>query len=83
MLLFLILREVLTLLLLESLAMNVKTGADIIAALTISNQPVEPSGYQGQDGIERPQNYSIFSFLGSTQMLLHILQGQKASENEV
>jgi hypothetical protein len=52
---FLILREVLTLLSLES------------------------SGYQFQDGIKHPQQLSHFSFLGDTQILLHILQEVKAS----
>jgi hypothetical protein len=50
---FLILREVLTLLPLESL------------------------GYQCQDGIKHPVQH--FSFLGDTQMLVHILQEVKAS----
>jgi hypothetical protein len=54
---FMILREVLTLL------------------------PLESSGYQCQDGIKHPQQYSHFSvsFLGDTQMLLRILQEVKAS----
>jgi hypothetical protein len=38
---------------------------------------LEYSGYQCQDGIKHPLQY--FSFLGDTQMLLHILQGVKAS----
>jgi hypothetical protein len=54
---FLILREVSTLLTLES------------------------SGYQFQDGIRHPLRH--FSFLGDTQMLLHILQEVKASAKRV
>jgi hypothetical protein len=38
---------------------------------------LESSGYQCQDGIKHPQHH--FSFLGDTQMLLHILQGVKVS----
>jgi hypothetical protein len=41
--------------------------------------PLESSGYQCQDGIKHPQQYPPFSFLGDTQILLHILQGVKAS----
>jgi hypothetical protein len=43
--------------------------------------PLESSGYQYQDGINHPQEHLYFSlsFLGDTQMLLHILQGLKAS----
>jgi hypothetical protein len=37
--------------------------------------PLESSGYQCQDGIQHPPQY--FSFMGDTQMLLHILQGVK------
>jgi hypothetical protein len=39
--------------------------------------PLESSGYQYQDGIKHPLQF--FSFLGDTQMLLHILQSVKAS----
>jgi hypothetical protein len=40
---------------------------------------LESSGYQYQDGIKNPLHYFSVSFLGDTQMLLHILQGVKAS----
>jgi hypothetical protein len=40
--------------------------------------PFESSGYQCQDGIKHPPQFSV-CFLGDTQMLLHILQGVKAS----
>jgi hypothetical protein len=40
---------------------------------------LESSGYQFQDGIKHPQQIPYFSFLRDTQMLLHILQGVKAS----
>jgi hypothetical protein len=40
---------------------------------------VESSGYQCQDRIKHLQQYPHFSLLGNTQMLLHILQGVKAS----
>jgi hypothetical protein len=39
--------------------------------------PLESSGYQCQDGIKHPLQH--FSFLGDTQMLVHILHGVKAS----
>jgi hypothetical protein len=39
---------------------------------------LESSGYQCQDGIKHPLQH--FSFLGDTQVLLHILQVVKASE---
>jgi hypothetical protein len=57
MLMLLILREVLTLL------------------------PLESSGYQCQDGIKHQLQLQHFSvpLLGDTQILLHILQGVKAS----
>jgi hypothetical protein len=45
--------------------------------------PLESSGYQKQDGIKHPQQYSHFSYLGGTQMLLRILQGAKASKNAI
>jgi hypothetical protein len=41
--------------------------------------PLESSGYQYQDGIKHPLQYASISFLGDTQMFLHILQGVKAS----
>jgi hypothetical protein len=40
--------------------------------------PLESSGYQYQDGIKHPQQHPYISFLGDTQILLHILQGVKA-----
>jgi hypothetical protein len=41
---------------------------------------LESSGYQCQDGIKHPlQHFSVSSFPGDTQMLVHILQGVKAS----
>jgi hypothetical protein len=42
---------------------------------------LESSGYQSQEGIKHPQYQPHFSVssLGDTQMLLHILQGVKAS----
>jgi hypothetical protein len=42
---------------------------------------IESSGYQYQDKKKHPRQYLhfSFSFLGDTQMLLHILQGVKAS----
>jgi hypothetical protein len=41
--------------------------------------PIESSDYQFQDGIKHSlQNFSV-CFLGDNQMLLHILQGVKAS----
>jgi hypothetical protein len=43
----------------------------------VNTSPLESSGYQCQDGIKHPLQH--FSFLGDTQMLLHILQGVKAS----
>jgi hypothetical protein len=39
--------------------------------------PLESSAYQCQDGIKHPLQH--FSILGDTQMLLHIIQGVKAS----
>jgi hypothetical protein len=39
--------------------------------------PLESSGYQCQDGMKHPLQH--FSFLGDTQMLLHIIQEVKAS----
>jgi hypothetical protein len=42
---------------------------------------LENSAYQCQDSIKHPQqllHFSVF-FLGDTQMLLHILQGLKAT----
>jgi hypothetical protein len=43
--------------------------------------PLESSGYQCQDGIKHKQKYKHFYayLLGGTEMLLHILQGVKAS----
>jgi hypothetical protein len=41
--------------------------------------PIESLGYQFQEGIKHMQQLSYFSFLVDTQMLLHILQGVKAS----
>jgi hypothetical protein len=41
--------------------------------------PLESSDYKCQDAIKHPQQLPHFSFLGDTQMLLHILQGVKAS----
>jgi hypothetical protein len=41
---------------------------------------LESSGYHCQDGIKHPQQHVSVSFLGDTQMLLHILQEVKASE---
>jgi hypothetical protein len=43
----------------------------------IVNTSLESSGYQCQDGIKHSLQH--FSFLGDTQMLLHFLQGVKAS----
>jgi hypothetical protein len=40
---------------------------------------LESLGYQYQDGIEHLQQLLHFSFLGSTQMSLHILKEVKAS----
>jgi hypothetical protein len=40
---------------------------------------IESSESQCQDGINHPQKYSNFPFLGDTQMLIHILQGVKAN----
>jgi hypothetical protein len=40
---------------------------------------LESTGYQCQDGNMHPQQHFSASFLGDTQMLLHILQGLKAS----
>jgi hypothetical protein len=57
---FLILREVLTLLLLLLLLL-------------------ESSGYQCQDGIKHPLQHFPVTFMGDTQMLLHIIRGVKAS----
>jgi hypothetical protein len=41
----------------------------------------ESLGYQCQNGIKNPQQMERFSvsFLGDTQMLLHILEGVKVS----
>jgi hypothetical protein len=38
--------------------------------------PLESSGYQFQNWIKHPLHY--FSFLGDTQIFIHILQGVKA-----
>jgi hypothetical protein len=40
---------------------------------------LESSGYQCQDGIKHPLQHFSATFLGDTQMLLHILQEVKAS----
>jgi hypothetical protein len=40
---------------------------------------LESSGYQCQDGIKHPLQHFSVSILGDIQMLLHILQGVKAS----
>jgi hypothetical protein len=40
---------------------------------------LEPSGHQYQEWIKNPQRHFSISFLGDTQMLLHIIQGLKAS----
>jgi hypothetical protein len=40
---------------------------------------LESSGCQCQDRIKHPQQKISVFFLGGTQMLLHILQGVKAS----
>jgi hypothetical protein len=43
----------------------------------VNTSSVSSTGYQCQDGIKHPLQH--FSFLGDTQILLHILQGVKAS----
>jgi hypothetical protein len=41
--------------------------------------PLESLGYQYQKGIKHPIQHFPVSFLGDTQMILHILQSVKAS----
>jgi hypothetical protein len=47
--------------------------------LTLLLYFLESSGYQCQDKIKYSQQYPRFSFLGDTQILIHIFQGVKAT----